>query len=282
MAERKAMIDRQHDLPITRQAKLLSISRGAVYYLPRPLSEADLALMLKIDKLHLEHPFMGARMLRDQLGREGIHVGRRHIRTLMQRMGMEALAPQPGTSKRSPGNKIYPYLLRKLVITHANQVWALDTTYIPMARGFVYLTAVVDVASRRVLAHKVAITLEACHAREIMEEAFARYGTPEIVNVDQGSQFTAEEFTAVVLAKGCKLSMDGRGAWRDNVFVERVWRSVKYERVYLKAYDSVSAARADIAEYFDWYNTARPHSSLERVTPAQAYLELLPKLAEAA
>jgi putative transposase len=192
------------------------------------------------------------------------------------------LAPRPGTSKRAPGQKIYPYLLRKLAITRANQVWALDTTYIPMTRGFVHLTAVVDVASRRVLTHKVAITLEACHAREIIEEVFARYGTPEIVNTDQGSQFTAIEFTNAVLARGCKLRMDGRGAWRDNVFVERVWRSVKYEHVYLKAYDSVSAARADIADYFDWYNAARPHSSLDRITPEQAYLNLLPKLAEAA
>lgn len=276
------MIDREHDLPITHQAKLLGVSRGAVYYLPRPVSAADLALMRRIDELHLEHPFMGARMLRDQLALAGIHVGRRHVRTLMQRMNIEALAPQPGTSRVTPGNKIYPYLLRKLSIIRANQVWALDTTYIPMARGFVYLTAVVDVASRRVLAHKVAITLEACHAREIMEEAFARYGTPEIVNTDQGSQFTAEEFTSVVLAMGCKLSMDGRGAWRDNVFVERVWRSVKYERVYLKAYDSVSAARADIANYLTWYNTGRPHSSLDKVTPEQAYVHLLPKLAKVA
>ena len=173
--------------------------------------------MRRIDELHLQHPFMGARMLRDQLAREGVHVGRRHLRTLMRRMGIEALAPQPGTSKAAPGNKIYPYLLRKLPIIRANQVWALDTTYIPMAKGFVYLTAVVDVASRRVLTHKVAITLEACHAREIMQEAFTRFGTPEIVNTDQGSQFTADEFTEVVLAKGCKLSMDGRGSWRDNV-----------------------------------------------------------------
>jgi len=276
------MIDRKHELPISAQAKLLGISRGTVYYLPRPVSQADLTLMRRIDELHLQHPFMGARMLRDQLAREGVQVGRRHLRTLMLRMGIEALAPQPGTSKAAPGNKIYPYLLRKLPIIRANQVWALDTTYIPMAKGFVYLTAVVDVASRRVLTHKVAITLEACHAREIMQEAFARYGTPEIVNTDQGSQFTADEFTEVVLAKGCKLSMDGRGSWRDNVFVERIWRSVKYERVYLKAYDSVSAARADIADYFAWYNNQRPHSNLERITPEQVYLNLLPKLAQAA
>lgn len=276
------MIDRHHDLTVTRQAELLGMSRGSVYYLPRPVSAANLALMRRIDDLHLEHPFMGARMLRDQLRRAGIQVGRRHIGTLMQRMGIAALAPQPGTSKRAPGHKVYPYLLRKLAITRANQVWALDTTYIPMARGFVYLTAVVDVASRRVLAHRVAITLEAIHAKEVLEQALARYGTPEIVNTDQGSQFTAEEFTRVVLGAGCKLSMDGRGAWRDNVFVERLWRSVKYERVYLKAYDSVSAARADIADYLDWYNTHRSHSSLERFTPDEKYFADLPHMKQAA
>jgi putative transposase len=276
------MIDRNEQLSVTRQAQLLGISRGSVYYLPRPASEADLALMREIDRLHLDHPFMGARMLRDQLHKKGIKAGRRHITTLMQRMGIQALAPQPGTSKRAPGHKIYPYLLRKLSITRPNQVWALDTTYIPMARGFVYLTAVVDVATRRVLAHRVAITLEAMHAKEVIEQALAKYGTPEIVNTDQGSQFTAEEFTSVVLAAGCKLSMDGRGAWRDNVFVERLWRSVKYERVYLKAYDSVSAARADIADYLAWYNAHRSHSSLDRSTPDEAYFAGLPALKLAA
>jgi putative transposase len=276
------MIDRNHELSVARQAKLLDVSRGSVYYLPKPVSEADLALMRRLDELHLKHPFMGARMLRDQLELAGIHVGRRHIGTLMRRMGIEALAPQPGTSKAAPGHKIYPYLLRNLPIVRANQVWALDTTYIPMAKGFVYLTAVVDVASRLVLAHKVAITLEACHAKEIIEQAFARYGKPEIVNTDQGSQFTAEEFVNAVLSQGCKLSMDGRGAWRDNVFVERLWRSVKYERVYLMAYDSVGSARTNIAQYFDWYNSERPHSSLNRVAPAKVYLSLLPKLAQAA
>jgi putative transposase len=276
------MIDRDHKLSITRQASLLNISRGTVYYLPQPVSPIDLALMRRIDELHLEHPFMGGRMLRDQLNRQGIAVGRRHVRTLMLRMGIDALAPQPGTSQAAPGHKIYPYLLRKLAITRANQVWALDTTYVPMARGFVYLTAVVDVASRKVLAHKVAITLEAVHATEVIEQAFARHGTPEIVNTDQGSQFTAEEFTQVVLARGCKLSMDGRGAWRDNVFIERLWRSVKYERVYLKAYDAVSAARADIAEYLDWYNAHRPHSSVERLTPDEKYVAELPTMKLAA
>ena len=276
------MIDRDHKLSITRQAELLNISRGTVYYLPQPVSPADLALMRRLDQLHLEHPFMGARMLRDQLARQGILAGRRHIRTLMLRMGIEALAPQPGTSQGAPGHKVYPYLLRKLAINRANQVWALDTTYIPMARGFVYLTAVVDVASRRVLAHKVGITLEAVHAKEVIEQAFAHYGVPEIVNTDQGSQFTAVEFTDVVLARGCKLSMDGRGAWRDNVFVERLWRSVKYERVYLKAYDGVSAARADIADYMNWYNEGRPHSKLDRLTPDEKYWAGLPQLKLAA
>jgi putative transposase len=276
------MIDRNEQLSVTRQAQLFGISRGSVYYLPRPVSQADLALMRRMGELHLEHPFMGARMLRDQLHREGIKTGRKHIGTLMQRMGMTALAPQPGTSKRTPGHKIYPYLLRNVPITRTNQVWALNTTYIPMARGFVYLTAVVDVYSRRVLAHKVAITLEACHAREIMEQALRRHGAPEIVNTDQGSQFTAEEFTRVVLDGGSRLSMDGRGAWRDNVFVERLWRSVKYERVYLKAYDSVSAARADIADYLAWYNSHRAHSSLDRLTPDEAYFAALPQLKQAA
>ena len=276
------MIDRDHQLSITRQAQLLNISRGTVYYLPQPVSPADLVLMRKIDELHLEHPFMGARMLRDQLLRQGFSVGRRHVRTLMLRMGIEALAPQPGTSKAAPGHKVYPYLLRNVAITRSNQVWALDTTYIPMARGVVYLTAVVDVASRKVLAHKVATTLEAVHAKEVIEQAFARYGVPEIVNTDQGSQFTAEEFTRVVLAAGCQLSMDGRGAWRDNVFVERLWRSVKYERVYLKVYDSVRAARADIADYLDWYNAQRSHSRIDRLTPTEKYLAALPPLALAA
>jgi putative transposase len=276
------MIDRKHRLSVKRQAQLLGISRGAVYYLPQPVGAADLALMRRLDELHLEHPFMGARMLRRQLKSEGIQVGRRHVRTLMLRMGMAALCPQPGTSKRHPDHQIYPYLLRHLAITRANQVWALDTTYIPMARGFVYLTAVVDVASRMVLAHKVAVTMEACHAKEIIEQAFARFGVPEIVNTDQGSQFTAEEFTKAVLDGGCKLSMDGRGAWRDNVFVERLWRSVKYECVYLKAYDGVSAARTDIGRYLEWFNTHRAHSSLNGATPQQAYLNLSPNLKQAA
>ena len=276
------MIDREHALPIKRQAELLNISRGAVYYLARPVSDADLALMRGIDELHLQHPCMGARMLRDHLSQAGLQAGRRHVRTLMLRMGIESLAPQPGTSRRAPGHKVYPYLLRGLAITRSNQVWALDTTYIGMAHGYVYLVAVVDVASRKVLAHKTATTLEAIHAKDVIEEAFARWGVPEIVNTDQGSQFTAEEFTHAVLKRGCKLSMDGRGAWRDNVFVERLWRSVKYERVYLKVYDSVCAAREDIADYLRLYNAKRCHSSLQRLTPDEKYIAAMPALKRAA
>ena len=263
------MINPEHNLAISRQAKLLDISRSSVYYVPRSISEADLSLMRRLDELHLEHPFMGARMLKRELAQEGIEVGRRHIGTLMQILNIEAMAPKPGTSKPRLGHTIYLYLLRHVSVTQANQVWALDTTYIPMAKGLVYLTAVIDVASRRVLAHKVATTLEAYHAVEIMEQAFARFGTPDIVNTDQGSQFTAEEFAQTVLQRGAKLSMDGRGAWRDNVFVERLWRTIKYERVYLRAYDSVNEARTDIAEYIDWYNLKRGHTSVDNRTPAR-------------
>ena len=276
------MIDRNDALPVSRQAKLLGISRGAVYYLPRAVSPADLALMRQIDELHLQHPFMGQRMLVRQLARMGISVGRVHMRTLMRRMGIRAMAPQPGTSQPAPGHKVYPYLLRDVPITQANQVWALDTTYIAMEHGFVYLTAVVDVASRRVLAHKVATTMEACHASEVMKQALARYGAPDIVNTDQGSQFTAGEFTDIVLGAGCQLSMDGRGAWRDNVFVERLWRTVKYEHVYKRVYASVGQARLQIAEFLQWYNTERVHSSLQDQTPDEAYRATLPKPQKAA
>jgi putative transposase len=276
------MIDRTHVLPISRQAKVLNISRGTVYYQPRPVSPKDLRVMRRIDELHLERPFAGARMLRDFLDREGIAVGRRHVATLMKRMGIEAIYRRRDTSKPAPGHKIYPYLLRGVTVERPNQVWATDITYIPMARGFVYLTAVVDWASRRVLAHRVAITLESCHAVEALEEAFAKYGLPEIVNTDQGSQFTATEFTDAVLGRNVLLSMDGKGAWRDNVFVERVWRSVKYEEVYLKAYDSVSHARRSIGDYLNWYNQNRPHSRLADQTPDEAYFATLPAIKSAA
>ena len=261
---------------------MVGISRSSVYYRPKPFNVNDLALMRRIDELHLEHPFMGARMLQDQLDRAGLAVGRKHVGSLMKRMGVEALYRKPGTSKKHLGHKIYPYLLRGVVINRSNQVWALDTTYIPMAKGFVYLVAVVDWASRKVLAAKIAITLEACHAVDVLNEAFNCHGTPEIVNTDQGSQFTAEEFVRAVKDRGCKLSMDGRGAWRDNVFVERLWKTVKYERVYLHAYDSVNEARKSIKQYLDWYNRCRPHSRLDKKTPDEAYAVMLPTVEQAA
>ena len=276
------MIDRTHQLCISRQAQLLGISRGSVYYQPKQVSEEDLVLMRKLDELHLEYPFMGARMLRDQLNRMGFTIGRKRVSTLMKKMGIEALYQKPKTSKKHPGHAVYPYLLRGRIIDRANQVWALDTTYIPMAKGYVYLTAVVDWASRKVLAAKIAITLEAVHAVEVLQEAFDRYGTPEIVNTDQGSQFTAYEFVETVKAHGCQLSMDGRGAWRDNIFVERLWKTIKYERVYLYAYDSVGEARTSIMDYLAWYNQARPHSKLSKMTPDEAYEMMLPALTQAA
>ncbi|MDN7742391.1 IS3 family transposase [Burkholderia cenocepacia] len=282
IAERKEMIDRTHALPISQQARLVGVARSSVYYRPQPVSEADQLLMRRIDVLHLEFPFAGARMLARLLRRQGHAVGRRRVRTLMKRMGVEALYCKPNTSRRNAQHKVWPYLLRGMKIDRANQVWALDTTYIPMARGFVYLTAVVDWASRKILAHRVAITLEATHAVEVLEEAFARYGLPDIVNTDQGSQFTAGAFTDAVLGRQVRVSMDGKGAWRDNVFVERVWRSIKYEEVYLKAYESVSHARRSIGEYIELYNRKRPHSRLADQTPDEAYFATLPAIKSAA
>ena len=262
------MIDREHDLSIVKQAKALSISRSSVYYLPRPVPAADLRIMRRIDELHLEFPFAGARMLRGLLVSEGIAIGRRHVKTLMRRMGIEALYRRPRTTKPEPGHKIYPYLLRGMEITRPNHVWAMDLTYIPMARGFVYLAVVLDWASRRVLSWRLSITMEASFCVATLEDALAKHGKPEIFNTDQGSQFTATAFTGVLAANGIAISMDGKGAWRDNVFVERLWRSVKYEEVYLRAYDSVSEARIWIGRYLDFYNRRRPHSSLDHATPS--------------
>ena len=280
------MIDRSHDLSITKQAKALGISRGSISYLPRPVPAADLAIMRRMDELHLEFPFAGSRMLRDLLNQEGIDIGRRHVSTLMKRMGIEALYRKPNTSKPAPGHKIYPYLLRGMTIDRPNQVWAMDITDVPMARGFVYLAAVVDWFSRRVLSWRVSISLEAAFCVEALEEALARHGRPEVFNTDQGSQFTSHAFTShaftsVLLKAGIAISMDGRGSWRDNVFVERLWRSIKYEVVYLRAYDTVSEARASIGRYLNFYNGRRPHSSLDRQTPDQAYFTRLPQSAAA-
>ncbi|WP_186806533.1 IS3 family transposase [Rhizobium leguminosarum] len=282
IAGRKEMIDREHKLSVVRQAKLLGFSRGSVYYSPRPVSDVDLALMRRIDELHLDYPFAGSRMLQGLLKAEGLQTGRLHVATLMKKMGIEAIYRRPNTSKPAPGHKVYPYLLRKLAVTRPNQVWAMDLTYIPMARGFVYLCAVVDWFSRKVLSWRLSITMEAAFCIEAVEEALARYGKPDIFNTDQGSQFTSVDFTAVLKNADIAISMDGKGAWRDNVFVERLWRSIKYEEIYLHAYKSVSEARAAIGRYLSFYNTRRPHSSLDRQTPDRAYFNALTPMMVAA
>ena len=275
------MIDRTHELALTRQAAVLGISRGSVYYAPQPVSAADLTIMRRIDELHLDYPFAGSRMLRDLLNGEGIAVGRDQVRAMMRRMGIEAIYRRPNTSKPGAGHKIYPYLLRSLIVERPNQVWAMDITYVPMARGFVYLAVVLDWFSRRVRSWRVSITMEVDFCLEAVAEALARHGKPEIFNTDQGSQFTSTAFTGLLAAHDIAISMDGRGSWRDNVFVERLWRSVKYEEVYLRAYDSVGEARASIGRYLAFYNGKRPHSSLDARTPDRAYCDALPLAAAA-
>jgi len=269
------MIDRDHDLPLRRQAELLRLSRSSLYYQPRPVPAADLAVMRRLDELHLNFPFAGSRMLRDMLRAEGFDIGRCRVITLMRRMGIEALYRRPRTSRPAPGHRVFPYLLRGMKIERPNQAWAMDITYIPMARGFVYLAAVIDWYSRRVLAWRLSITLSVDFCLEAVEDALARHGKPEIFNTDQGCQFTSGDFVGLLLGQRIEISMDGKGAWRDNVFVERLWRSVKYEEVYLKAYDSVAEARASLGRYFDFYNGTRPHSSLGGRTPDQAYFDNL-------
>jgi putative transposase len=276
------MIDRTHELPISRQCQLLSLARSTAYYRPQQASEQDLAAMRRIDELHLDHPFAGSRMLRDMLRREGHRIGRKHVATLMKQMGIEALYKKPNTSRRHAAHPVYPYLLRNLAIERPNQVWAADITYIPMKRGFVYLVAVMDWASRRVLAWRLSNTLTTDFCVEAVQEAIRHYGAPKIFNTDQGSQFTSLEFTQCLKDHGIAISMDGRGCWRDNVFVERLWKSIKYEEVYLRAYETVSAARAGIGRYLSFYNSRRPHRALDGKTPDAFYFGSLPALREAA
>jgi putative transposase len=254
-----------------RQCELFDLCRSSLYYQPKPVSPADLRLMRRIDELHLAHPFLGARKLAGMLKRESIEVGRRHVGSLMRLMGIEAIYRKKRTSLPGKGHKVYPYLLGGLAIERPNQVWATDITYLPMAQGFAYLVAIVDLFSRKVLAHRVSNALATDFCVEALQEALTRYGTPEIFNTDQGSQFTAEEFTAVLLAKGVRVSMDGKGRWVDNVFVERLWRSVKYEEIYLHGYETVREVRDALAGYFSFYNARRPHQSLEYRTPDEVY-----------
>ena len=271
------MIDRQHELPLTRQSQILKLSRSSLYYRAVGVRERDLEMMKIIDAVHLKHPFYGTRNIRDELRDRGYKVGRGHVNTLMKKMGIEALYRKPRLSKPNSGHKIYPYLLRGLDIVRANQVWATDITYIPMAKGFCYLVAIMDWASRRVLAWRLSNTLDVSFCNDALEEAIRKHGIPDIFNSDQGSQFTSEEFTGILMSHGIKISMDGRGRWMDNVFIERLWKSVKYEDIYLKAYESIAEVRQGLREYFEFYNTRRRHHSLDRRTPDEVYWSTLPQ-----
>ena len=271
------MIDRDHMLPLTRQSEILELSRSSLYYRAVPVNARDLELMKLIDAIHLKYPFYGSRSIRDELRDQGYKIGRGHINTLMKKMGIEALYRKPRLSKPHPGHKVYPYLLRGMAITRANQVWAADITYLPMAKGFCYLVVIMDWASRKVLTWRLSNTLDVTFCTEALEEALRRFGSPEIFNTDQGSQFTSEAFTGILNAHDIRISMDGRGRWLDNVFIERLWRSVKYEDVYLKAYDSIPAARQGLTTYFEFYNCRRRHQSLDRKTPDSVYWSMLPQ-----
>jgi putative transposase len=271
------MIDREHTLPLTRQSKILELSRSSLYYKAAPISDLDLELMRLIDELHLKHPFMGSRSIRDQLQGMGHKVGRQHVGTLTRKMGISALYRKPRLSKPHPEHKLYPYLLRGLEIARGNQVWASDISYIPMARGFCYLVVIMDWASRKVLAWRLSNTLDASFCTEALEEAITKYGTPDIFNTDQGGQFTSDAFIKILKDHDIDISMDGKGRWLDNVFVERLWRSVKYEDVYLKAYSCIAEARQGLRDYFEFYNNRRRHQSLDRRTPDDVYWSTLPQ-----
>jgi putative transposase len=271
------MIDREHTLSLTRQSEILKLSRSSLYYDAAPIRALDLELMRLIDELHLKHPFMGSRSIRDQLQDMGYEVGRQHVSTLMKKMDIAAMYKKPRLSKPHPDHKVYPYLLRDLDITRANHVWAADITYIPMARGFCYLVAIMDWASRKVLAWRLSNTLDTSFCTEALGEAINKYGTPDIFNTDQGSQFTSDAFIGILESHDIDISMDGKGRWMDNVFIERLWWSVKYQDVYLKAYSSIAEVREGLKEYFEFYNCRRRHQSLDRRTPDDVYWSTLPQ-----
>ena len=267
------MIQSDQPLPVTRRYELLKVARSTAYCRPGPVSHEDLVLMRLIDEIHLELPFYGSRRIRDELETRGHPVNRKRVQRLMRHMGVAALYPQRRTSAPGRGHQVYPYLLTGVSVERANQVWATDICYLPMAKGFMYLVAVMDWLSRRVLSWRVSNTLDREFCVEALEEALARYGAPEIFNTDQGAQFTSEAFTDVLKAHGVAISMDGKGRWIDNVFIERLWRSVKYEDIYLRAYETPAALRAGLTRYFDFYNTRRRHTALDRRTPDAVYFE---------
>lgn len=273
------MVDRKDPLPVSRQCALLELPRSTFYHVPKPVSDEELALMRLVDECHLKHPYYGSRRIRDWLEDQGHLVNRKRVQRLMRTMGLTALYPKRNLSLANQAHKVYPYLLRDLVIDRPNQVWATDITYVPMARGFVYLVAIMDWYSRRVLSWSVSNTLDTRFCIDALNEAIDNHGAPEIFNTDQGSQFTSEEFTGVLKQHDIRISMDGKGRWVDNVFVERLWRSVKYEEVYLKAYDSIGAARASLGKYFTFYNRERRHQSLDRQTPDDVYYQDAARLA---
>ncbi len=273
------MVDRKEPLPVAHQCTLLDLPRSTFYHNPKPVTDEELGLMALIDRCHLKHPYYGSRRIRDWLEDQGHTVNRKRIQRLMHVMGITALYPKRNLSLANQAHKVYPYLLRNLVIDRSNQVWATDITFIPMARGFVYLVAVMDWYSRRVLSWRLSNTLDTSFCTEALEEAIEQYGAPEIFNTDQGSQFTSDDFTGILKEHGIKISMDGKGRWIDNVFVERLWRSVKYEEVYLKAYDDIRSARASLGNYFEFYNSERRHQSLDRQTPDQVYYDNVTRMA---
>jgi len=271
-AKRKQMIDREHaNMSVSKQCAAVSISRGCVYYRPKAPSQKSLALMKRMDELFMSYPFYGSRQMVAHLKREGIHVGRRRVRRLMQLMGLQAIYQRPRTSAPNPAHKIYPYLLRGMKITDANHVWCTDITYIPMQNGFLYLVAVMDWATRHVLSWRLSNTLEASFCIEALEEALEKYGAPKIFNTDQGAQFTSLAFTGALREAGVQISMDGRGRCMDNIFIERLWRSLKYEAIYLTEMTDGFTARRVIGEWMDFYSHIRPHSSLDGSTPYEAY-----------
>jgi len=275
------MINREHPLPLVKQCRILNLSRSGMYYLPLLVSDKDRELMRLIDEIHLNYPYLGTRGIRNELWNKGHKVGRGHVRTLMRKMDIEALYRKPRLTKTHPEHTIYPYLLRGVTITEANAVWCSDITYIPMAKGFCYLVAIMDWASRKVLAWRLSNTLDTSFCMEALEEALSLHDTPQIFNTDQGSQFTSDAFTNILKERGIKISMDGRGRWMDNVFIERLWKSVKYEDVYLKAYNSLVEVRKGLTAWFDRYNTQRRHQGLDDRTPDEVYWSTLPGVRDA-